>query len=139
LSHGKSPLQLVTVPLGSPLQEGTLHFQSDEILNDYEETITAIGNAVDKYNTTSDYSVWGFGAKFGDETVRHLRTNTNGERGRGDFERLSKCLSQWRYHYERSNGVCESNAGRGRQGQELCMWLELSRIYFAHLPLFLVH
>lgn len=65
-------MQLVTVPLGSPLQEGTLHFQSDEILNDYEETITAIGNAVDKYNTTSDYSVWGFGAKFGDETVRHL-------------------------------------------------------------------
>ena len=57
---------------GSPLQPGTLHFQSDEALNDYEETITSIGNAVDKYNTSAEYCVWGFGAKFGDGVVRHL-------------------------------------------------------------------
>lgn len=57
---------------GSPLQPGTLHFQSDEALNDYEETITSIGNAVDKYNASSECCVWGFGAKFGDGVVRHL-------------------------------------------------------------------
>lgn len=57
---------------GNPLQPGTLHFQSDEALNDYEETITAIGNAVGKYNASSEYCVWGFGAKFGDGVVRHL-------------------------------------------------------------------
>lgn len=54
------------------MQEGTLHFQSDELINDYEETITAVGNAIDKYSSSSEYSVWGFGAKFGDGIVRHL-------------------------------------------------------------------
>lgn len=57
---------------GSPLRPGTLHYQSDEVLNDYEETITSIGNAIDKYNTSSECCVWGFGAKFGDGVVRHL-------------------------------------------------------------------
>lgn len=38
-------------------------------MNDYEETITAIGNAVAVYSDV--FSVWGFGAKFGD-TTRHL-------------------------------------------------------------------
>ena len=42
------------------------------MLNDYEESITAIGNAIDKYNTSSEYAVWGFGAKFHDGVVRHL-------------------------------------------------------------------
>ena len=54
------------------MQEGTLHFQSDEVINDYEETITAIGSAIDKYNSSSEYCVWGFGAKFQDGIVRHL-------------------------------------------------------------------
>lgn len=58
--------------IGNPMQEGTLHFQSDDVINDYEETITSIGYAIDKYNTSSEYCVWGFGAKFGDEVVRHL-------------------------------------------------------------------
>lgn len=42
------------------------------MLNDYEESITAIGNAIDKYNTSSEYVLWGFGAKFHDGVVRHL-------------------------------------------------------------------
>ena len=57
---------------GNPLQPGTLHFQSDEVLNAYEESITSIGNAIDQYNSESEYSVWGFGAKFTDGAVRHL-------------------------------------------------------------------
>ncbi|CAB9510120.1 Nicotinic receptor-associated protein 1 [Seminavis robusta] len=57
---------------GNPLEPGTLHFQSEETFNDYEETITCIGNAIDKYSKSSEYSVWGFGAKFGDGVVRHL-------------------------------------------------------------------
>jgi Copine len=47
--------------------------QSDDgALNDYEETITCIGNAIGKYNTSSEYCVYGFGAKFGDGILRHL-------------------------------------------------------------------
>ena len=57
---------------GNPLKPGTLHFQGDDVLNDYEESITAIGDAIDKYNTSSEYVVWGFGAKFHDGVVRHL-------------------------------------------------------------------
>lgn len=41
-------------------------------MNDYEETITSIGAAIDKYNPTSECVVWGFGAKFGDGVLRHL-------------------------------------------------------------------
>jgi Copine len=61
--------------LGNPLQPGTLHFQmqsDDGALNDYEETITCVGNAIDKYSASSEYCVYGFGAKFGDGIVRHL-------------------------------------------------------------------
>ena len=57
---------------GNPLQPGTLHFQSDDVYNDYEETITAVGNAINKYNSSGEFAVWGFGAKFGDGVVRHL-------------------------------------------------------------------
>lgn len=39
-------------------------------MNDYEETIVAIGNAVSVYSD-QDNSVWGFGAKFNGE-VRHV-------------------------------------------------------------------
>ena len=55
--------------IGDPRIPGTLHDQSEDVLNDYEETITAIGNAVAVYSDI--FSVWGFGAKFGD-TTRHL-------------------------------------------------------------------
>lgn len=40
-------------------------------MNDYEETIAAIGPAIDKYSTTQEYPVWGFGAKF-DGVVRDI-------------------------------------------------------------------
>jgi hypothetical protein len=56
---------------GDPREENSLHYQCDGSLNDYEETITAIGEALDVYSKTKDYSVWGFGAKFGGE-VRHV-------------------------------------------------------------------
>jgi hypothetical protein len=56
---------------GDPREESSLHYQCDASLNDYEETITAIGGALDVYSKTEDYSVWGFGAKFGGE-VRHV-------------------------------------------------------------------
>ena len=38
-------------------------------MNDYEETITSIGNALAVYS--DQFSVWGFGAKFGGVT-RHI-------------------------------------------------------------------
>jgi hypothetical protein len=56
---------------GDPREENSLHYQCNGSLNDYEETITAIGEALNVYSKTEDYSVWGFGAKFGGE-VRHV-------------------------------------------------------------------
>jgi hypothetical protein len=56
---------------GDPRKEDSLHYQSNDSLNDYEETITAIGEALDDYSQRKDYSVWGFGAKFGGQ-VRHI-------------------------------------------------------------------
>jgi hypothetical protein len=56
---------------GDPREENSLHYQCEDSLNDYEETITAIGEALDVYSKTKDYSVWGFGAKFGG-VVRHV-------------------------------------------------------------------
>ncbi len=41
------------------------------VFNDYEETITSIGNAVSSYSISKDFVVWGFGAKF-NGIVRHL-------------------------------------------------------------------
>ena len=55
---------------GDPRIPGTLHDQSTYTMNDYEETIMSIGNAVAAYSD-SFYSVWGFGAKFDGDT-RHL-------------------------------------------------------------------
>ena len=57
-------------PSGDPRIPGTLHDQSAYTLNDYEESIVSIGNAVMAYSDPR-FSVWGFGAKFGDVT-RHL-------------------------------------------------------------------
>ena len=57
---------------GDPINdESSLHFQS-ESLNDYEETIMAVGQAIEGYSGDRSCSVWGFGAKFGDGVVRHL-------------------------------------------------------------------
>jgi hypothetical protein len=57
---------------GDPREEGSLHYQGcDDALNDYEETITVIGQALAAYNADQNYCVWGFGAKF-DGVVRHL-------------------------------------------------------------------
>lgn len=63
-------LLLFQLATGDPRIPGTLHDQSSStILNDYEETIVAIGNAVAVYS--DQFAVWGFGAKFGG-TTRHL-------------------------------------------------------------------
>jgi hypothetical protein len=58
----------------------TLHDQSDETLNDYEETISSIGNSVLAYS--DEITVWGFGAKYGGET-RHLFQCGSGEKVQG--------------------------------------------------------
>lgn len=50
---------------------GTLHFQAVDSLNDYEEAITAIGDALSSFNSTKEYPVWGFGAKFSG-VARHI-------------------------------------------------------------------
>ena len=54
---------------GDPRVPGSLHDQTEDNLNDYQETITAIGNAVAVYSNC--FSVLGFGAKF-DGVVRHI-------------------------------------------------------------------
>mmetsp|Transcript_33776 Transcript_33776/g.50833 ORF Transcript_33776/g.50833 Transcript_33776/m.50833 type:complete len:104 (+) Transcript_33776:1714-2025(+) len=40
-------------------------------MNDYEETILSVGSAVSNYNSTKQFPVWGFGAKYSGE-VRHI-------------------------------------------------------------------
>jgi len=44
---------------------GSLHYQSADSLNDYEEAITAIGDALASFNNAKEHPAWGFGAKFG--------------------------------------------------------------------------
>jgi hypothetical protein len=57
---------------GAPNLPHSLHHQSVEGYNDYEETLLAIGSAMGPYSS-KEYCVWGFGAKFPpDTTVRHL-------------------------------------------------------------------
>ena len=56
---------------GDPRIPGTQHFSRDGLMNDYEESIVAIGETISKYNSSQDYPVWGFGAKFSGET-RHI-------------------------------------------------------------------
>jgi hypothetical protein len=55
---------------GDPRIPGTLHYQTADSLNDYEEAITAIGDALASFNNTKEYPVYGFGAKYG--VVRHI-------------------------------------------------------------------
>jgi hypothetical protein len=62
---------LLSVRLGDPRIPGTLHYQAADSLNDYEEAITSIGDALSCFNSTKEYPVWGFGAKFGGIT-RHI-------------------------------------------------------------------
>jgi Copine len=56
---------------GNPARIDSNHHHDGHSLNDYEETITVIGAALSKYNECNDYTVWGFGAKFGG-VVRHI-------------------------------------------------------------------
>lgn len=56
---------------GDPRIPGTLHYQTADSLNDYEEAITAIGDALASFNNTKEYPVYGFGAKYGG-VVRHI-------------------------------------------------------------------
>ena len=56
---------------GDPRQRDSYHYLSDNTLNDYEETILAIGKSLEKYSKTQEYSVYGFGAKFGGQ-IRHI-------------------------------------------------------------------
>jgi hypothetical protein len=54
---------------GDPRCPGTLHDQSSGSLNDYEETIVAVGGLLTPY--CQSVSVYGFGAKYGG-TARHI-------------------------------------------------------------------
>lgn len=56
---------------GDPAKEGSYHYLGVNSLNDYEETITAIGQSLGRYSDNEEYAVWGFGAKFGG-VVRHI-------------------------------------------------------------------
>lgn len=56
---------------GDPAHEGSNHHLGENTLNDYEETITAIGRSLARYSESEEYAVWGFGAKFGG-VVRHI-------------------------------------------------------------------
>ncbi|KAG7347644.1 copine family protein [Nitzschia inconspicua] len=54
---------------GDPRRPGTLHEQSAEHLNDYEETMVAVAGAMVDF--CKSISVYGFGAKYGG-TTRHI-------------------------------------------------------------------
>jgi len=58
---------------GDPRIPGTLHDQNPITLNDYEETMVSIGNAVSPYTHAGSLGtrVWGFGCKF-DGALRHI-------------------------------------------------------------------
>mmetsp|Transcript_21973 Transcript_21973/g.53163 ORF Transcript_21973/g.53163 Transcript_21973/m.53163 type:complete len:534 (+) Transcript_21973:736-2337(+) len=56
---------------GDPRIPGTQHYSRDGMMNDYEEAIAALGSTIEKYSSSQEHPVWGFGAKYGGE-VRHL-------------------------------------------------------------------
>jgi len=57
---------------GDPRESGSLHYLLDEnSLNDYEEVIQTVGDALVSYSHSKEFVVWGFGAKF-DGEVRHI-------------------------------------------------------------------
>jgi hypothetical protein len=57
--------------VGDPRIPGTLHYSSEISLNDYEETVVGIGNAISVYSSSQEFPVWGFGAKYGGQ-IRHI-------------------------------------------------------------------
>jgi hypothetical protein len=56
---------------GDPRHPESLHYQTPESLNDYEEVISTVGDALASYSTSKQFPVFGFGAKFAGE-VRHI-------------------------------------------------------------------
>ena len=56
---------------GNPRTPGTLHYSRDGMSNDYADTVESIGSEVENYSKNTDFTVWGFGAKF-DGQVRHI-------------------------------------------------------------------
>ncbi|KAL9183175.1 hypothetical protein ACHAXT_004962 [Thalassiosira profunda] len=56
---------------GDPRIPGTQHYSRDGMMNDYEEAILALGTTIEKYSSSKEYPVWGFGAKYGG-AVRHI-------------------------------------------------------------------
>eukprot|EP00579_Thalassiosira_antarctica_P000165 CAMPEP_0201866306 /NCGR_PEP_ID=MMETSP0902-20130614/942_1 /ASSEMBLY_ACC=CAM_ASM_000551 /TAXON_ID=420261 /ORGANISM="Thalassiosira antarctica, Strain CCMP982" /LENGTH=671 /DNA_ID=CAMNT_0048391255 /DNA_START=92 /DNA_END=2107 /DNA_ORIENTATION=- len=56
---------------GDPRIPGTQHFSRDGMMNDYEEAIVALSSTIEKYSSSQEYPVWGFGAKYGGK-VRHI-------------------------------------------------------------------
>lgn len=56
---------------GDPRVPGTLHYRSEDSLNDYETSIKAIGDTIEVFSKSKEFTVWGFGAKFSG-TVRHI-------------------------------------------------------------------
>mmetsp|Transcript_14177 Transcript_14177/g.20248 ORF Transcript_14177/g.20248 Transcript_14177/m.20248 type:complete len:579 (-) Transcript_14177:199-1935(-) len=57
---------------GDPSIPGSLHYKQEGMLNDYEEAMLSVGEVLSKNNQKKTYPVWGFGCKFGDDTVRHI-------------------------------------------------------------------
>jgi Copine len=56
---------------GDPTNESSYHHLGENSMNDYEETISAIGQSLARYSESEEYAVWGFGAKF-EGVVRHI-------------------------------------------------------------------
>ena len=56
---------------GDPRRPESLHYLNPDSLNDYEEVISSVGDALASYSQSKQFPVYGFGAKF-DGTVRHI-------------------------------------------------------------------
>ena len=56
---------------GDPRHPESLHYQTPNSLNDYQEVISTVGNAIASYSISKQFPVLGFGAKFGG-IVRHI-------------------------------------------------------------------
>lgn len=56
---------------GDPRLIDSYHYQSDQSMNEYEETISQVIQSLLPYCSSNQFTVWGFGAKF-DGVVRHL-------------------------------------------------------------------
>jgi Copine len=56
---------------GDPRHPESLHYQTPNSLNDYQEVISTVGDAIASNSTSKQFPVFGFGAKFGG-IVRHI-------------------------------------------------------------------